>query len=161
MWNNFNPRLAGVAWLCCLMLVFACRPGRTRGNTSGDMKQIEWTTLARGSYSGIEEKKFVMIVSRQEWEELWKEAHKNITPVPELPAVDFTGETVLGVFMGTRSTGGYSIEIDRIGCPDGIIQAIIKTRSPEPGDMVTTALTQPFHIVRVSTAGMGIEFIEK
>jgi hypothetical protein len=161
MWNSFNTRLAGLTMLCCLMLVFSCRTGRTQRDTSGDMEHFESTTLSKGAYSGVEEKKYVMIVSQQEWEELWKEAHQNITPVPDLPFVNFASETVLGVFMGTRSTGGYSIEIDQVNYPDGLIQAIVKTRSPEPGDMVTTALTQPYHIVRVSTSGRGIEFIEK
>ena len=162
MWNNLNPRNIFMA-LCCLLLVVSCRPGRTsQGSTSNEMtEQTEFITLAKGVYSGIEEKKYVIVTSQDEWEKLWAKVHKFITPAPAPPMIDFSSGTVIGVFMGTRPTGGYSIEIDKLRSCDDRIKAIVKSRSPAPQDMVTTALTRPYHIISIENTGMEIEFIEK
>jgi hypothetical protein len=162
MWNNPGLRNSCIA-ICFIVLVASCGTGRaSRGSTSNEMtEQTEFTTLARGQYSGIEEKKYVIVTSQEEWEILWEKVHKFITPAPDLPVTDFASDIVLGVFMGTRPTGGYSIEIDELRACDDRIRAIVKSRSPEPEDMVTTALTQPYHIIRFEATEWEIEFKEK
>ncbi len=161
MWNNgfLNICIA----LCCILLISSCGPGRASGGSTGNemTEQTEFATLARGQYSGIEEKKYVIVTSQKEWERLWEKVHKFITPAPDVPVIDFASDIVLGVFMGTRPTGGYSIEIDELRACDDRILAIVKSRSPGPEDMVTTALTQPYHIIRLEATGREIEFKEK
>lgn len=162
MWNKLNSRNISMA-ICCVMLAAACGPGRaSRSSASNEMtEQIEFTTLARGQYSGIEEKKYAIVTSREEWEKLWEKLHKFTAPLPDLPVIDFTSEIVLGVFLGTRPTGGYSIEIYELRACDDRIRAFVKSQAPEPEDMVTTALTQPYHIVSLKATGKEIEFKEK
>jgi PrcB C-terminal len=64
--------------------------------------------------------------------------------------VDFDREMVVGIFLGEKSTGGYEIEIVRAEQGDSSLYFYYREKSPPPGAMVTQALTQPFHLVRVA-----------
>lgn len=68
--------------------------------------------------------------------------------------LDFQTEMVIAVQMGTRNTGGYGIEvkgITRTQLPGGgyALDVTVESRSPAPGDMVTMAITSPFHVVKL------------
>lgn len=119
------------------------------------------TTLAKGSYCPIEPGKDIVISSNDKWVRVWDSIHKDTCPRPSLPEVDFNHQTVLASFMGTRPTGGYSIEIHQVKKEGEKIVATIKTQSPEPGEMVTMAITRPFHVVMVDVADKEIEFKRK
>lgn len=59
--------------------------------------------------SAIDAPRQVTVRSAVEWGALWKE---NGASAP-LPAVDFSRETVVGVFLGTRRSAGYGVQIVR------------------------------------------------
>ena len=160
--NKRSHRAVLLLALACIIMLFAChhKRGRLSHAMESDMHQLEVFTLASGNYCGIEQGKQLVISSTEAWEELWKKVYRGTEPEPELPVVDFSKETVLAVFMGTRSTGGYSIEISGLAGKEEKVKAIVKTRSPLPGEMVSMALTQPFHIVKVNKAFTDIEFIK-
>lgn len=134
------------------------RKVRDTDELSSNMQKIEIIRVAGGNYCGIEQGKNIVINRKEEWNALWKKLHHGFYPQPALPDIDFSRETILAVFMGTRSTGGYSIEISNIKEHEGKITAIIETESPEPGEMVTMALSQPYHIVKINIAEKDIEF---
>ncbi len=146
------------------MLLYACHHGRTGSSqeaaTEG-MPQAALITLAKGYYSGIHESKDIAIRTRDEWEELWEKVHDNTGTLPPLPDVDFTSHTILAAFTGTKPSGGFGIEIQGLTKCDGQLTAIVVATSPEPGEMVTTALTSPFHIVKAPITGKEIEFVRK
>ncbi len=89
-----------------------------------------------------------------EWSALWN-AHAPAAPVP---IVDFGREMVVGVFLGTRPTGGYSVEVATIE-PKGS-ETVVTYRVEEPGRdaLVTQALTSPVHLVRLSTRKGQVRF---
>ncbi|MGH3369203.1 MAG: hypothetical protein ACRDPR_04320, partial [Nocardioidaceae bacterium] len=51
----------------------------------------------------------VTIRSAAEWQALWKEHDGG-----DLPAVDFAHSMVVGVFLGSRPTAGYAVEISAV-----------------------------------------------
>jgi PrcB C-terminal len=67
--------------------------------------------------------------------------------------VDFDREMVVGIFLGEKSTGGYEVEIVRAEQRDSSLYFYYREKAPPPGAMVTQALTQPFHLVRVAKYG--------
>ena len=72
-------------------------------------------------------------------------------PSPALaPIVDFDREMVVGIFLGEKSTGGYEVEIVRAERRDSSLYFYYREESPPPNAMVTQALTQPFHLVRIT-----------
>src|SRR5204862_4319428 len=64
-------------------------------------------TVGKGPMSAIDQPRQIAVRSAAEWGALWKENGANAP----LPAVDFSREMVVGVFLGTRPTAGYGVEI--------------------------------------------------
>jgi protease stability complex PrcB-like protein len=102
------------------------------------------TTVAQGANSGISEASEVVVRSRVEWDALWK-AHAGLQPIP---AVDFSQELIAAVFLGTRRSGGFGAEIVGTRLETAALVIEYRERMPAAGDIVTQALTSPFHIVR-------------
>jgi hypothetical protein len=112
--------------------------------------RLSVTTVEKGYRSGIRESLQTVIRNRDEWNVFWKR-HSFTDPNPTLaPIVDFDREMIVGIFLGEKSTGGYEVEIVRAERRDSSLYFYYREESPPPGAMVTQALTQPFHLVRVA-----------
>jgi hypothetical protein len=112
------------------------------------------TTVAQGAYSGISDASEVVVRSRAEWDALWK-AHAGLQPIP---AVDFSQEFVVAVFLGARRSGGFGAEILGTRREAAALVIEYRERVPAAGDIVTQAITSPFHIVRVPRFDGSIRF---
>jgi hypothetical protein len=86
----------------------------------------------------------LLVDDAAEWATLWSQ-HTGGTA----PAVDFTQDVVVAAFAGRRSTGGYSLGISSISLSVSTLYVNSVEQVPGPGCLVTLALTQPFHFVRV------------
>jgi hypothetical protein len=51
--------------------------------------------------------------------------------------------------MGEKSSGGYKITVENVEETDKNIIISVKESNPEPGAMVTQALTNPFSVVQI------------
>src|SRR5262245_15908184 len=63
--------------------------------------------LDRGTHSNIDAARQVVVRDAAGWGALWKQ-HAGDRP---MPAVDFAREAVAAVFLGTRPTGGFGVEL--------------------------------------------------
>jgi protease stability complex PrcB-like protein len=99
-------------------------------------------TVAKGPTSGIDEPRQVVVRSAAEWAAIWKE---NGAGGP-LPAVDFSREMVVGVFLGSRATAGYGVEIVRaVGNGATLIVQYVET-APSRDAVTAQILTAPYHL---------------
>lgn len=117
-------------------------------------------SLGKGGFSGIKEARQEVIQDKAAWEKLWTEHTKttrNATPVPE---VDFAKEMVIVATMGTKHTGGYSVEIVSAEPAGKKLRVTVKQASPPPGSMAIQALTAPFHFVAAPRSDLAAEFVE-
>jgi hypothetical protein len=111
-------------------------------------------TVAKGAMSNIEEPRQVVVRTTTEWQALWKEHDaQNAAPV-----VDFTQSIVVAVFLGTRPTAGFAVEIAAVK-PEGS-RAVVEYRERRPprDALVAQVLTAPFHAVRLARNSGSIEF---
>jgi hypothetical protein len=53
--------------------------------------------------------------------------------------------------MGERNSGGYEITVDKVEETANNIIISVKESGPEPGAMVTQALTNPFCVVKINS----------
>jgi hypothetical protein len=98
-------------------------------------------TVGKGPTSGIDEPRQVTVRSAAEWGAIWKENGLNAP----LPAVDFSREMVVGIFLGSRPTAGYGVEIVRaVGNGGALIVEYVET-APSRGAITAQILTAPFH----------------
>jgi len=116
--------------------------------------QVLLHTIAKGIRSGIREPSQIAIRNQTEWQQLWREHSSASTAPASLPTVDFDKELVAAVFLGEKPSGGYGVEISSAEVIDRALTVFVKETSPSPGAIVTQGFNQPFHIVRIETAGV-------
>lgn len=102
-------------------------------------------TVARDMMSGIEEPREAVARTAEEWAALWRQ-HAGQKPAPR---VDFATHTVIAVFLGTRPSSGYAVEIVGTRAEGAGLVVQWSERRPEPDTMTAQVLTSPAHIVTV------------
>jgi len=116
--------------------------------------------LAKGAFSGIREARQEVINDAEHWEKLWNQHATSAGSEEKIPAVDFSKEMVIVAAMGTRRTGGYSIEIVRVEPGGKTLSIAVRKSSPPPGAITIQALTAPFHFVAVPKSDLKPRFVE-
>lgn len=111
--------------------------------------EAEFTTLARGSHSGITAQEAILITTFAEWEALWARHASPFDPPPAPPPVDFGRSSVVALFAGQRPTGGYSLRITEAELQGESLRVAALELRPAPGTPVTQSLTQPYHMVAI------------
>jgi hypothetical protein len=101
--------------------------------------------LSRDMMSQVDEPKQVVARNASEWAALWRE-HAGAKP---LPAVDFGSRMVVAIFVGSRSSAGYSADVTRLRPADGALVIEWQERSPAPGEVSAQVMTSPAAIVTV------------
>ena len=117
-------------------------------------------SLKKGAFSGIREGKQEVVKSADAWEKLWKQHATAAGESEKIPAVDFSKEMVVVATMGTKRTGGYTIEIVGVEAKDKALRISVKKTSPPPDAFTVQALTAPFHFVAVPKSDLKPEFVE-
>lgn len=120
-----------------------------------------WQRLDVGSYDGMATRQRLVVRDGATWAALWQQLASNHRPIPAVPAVDFAGNVVIVAAMGTRSSGGYSIDIDDVRMGGGDARISVTERSPGDGCMVTMALTAPVAAVVVPRFLGQATFLER
>jgi hypothetical protein len=112
------------------------------------------TTVARGADSQITEPREVVVRTADEWRTLWA-AHS----AARAPNVDFSRAIVVGVFLGSRPTAGYAVEVVTVKSEGALTVVEYRERRPPSGGFSAQMLTAPFHLASVSrTVATKIEF---
>ncbi len=64
---------------------------------------------------------------------------------------DITNSNFVLLNMGEKTSGGYSIEVVKVEELTDKIVITVKENSPKAGEMVTTALTNPYSVVKINS----------
>lgn len=113
-------------------------------------------SLGMGQQSGVQKPERVVVRSQPEWEALWKRSAPSKSQAGAAPKVDWSKEMVLAAFLGSRSTGGYGVQIVEARQVNGKLEVRAEERRPQPGGFVTQAFTAPFHIVAVPKSALPV-----
>ena len=105
-------------------------------------------SIDKGFDSQIDDARQATVRSTAEWEKLWRQHAGERAR----PSVDFGKEIVAAVFLGSRPTAGFSIEI--VGTREEGAALIVQYRETRPpaGGIVAQVLTSPYHIAAVPKA---------
>lgn len=117
----------------------------TQGN---DEKKLPMEIILDGTYSAIEEKREVLLNNNDDYQKLMTEVYKNLDQMPRIPVVDFNKNSVVAVFIGNRSNGGFMVSIDSVSDGKNLTVNITET-TPGSNCMVTDAITRPFSLVKI------------
>lgn len=127
------------------------------GKKESPRDTVSFETAQKGFYSGIDEPFETVIKDRDTWETFWANLHSIQFPSPSLPDIDFSKNMVIGVGMGSRSSGGYSAEIKNIIVEDGKLAVNLVEFQPGSNCLVTMAITQPYHLVVLESSDLPIQ----
>jgi hypothetical protein len=144
-----------IAVLLIFLIVF---PAFSCGTDSSEAKDVHkepgFTSILKGFDSSLTTKEQYVIKNEEGFKKLWQD----INAVIELPEVDFSKEMVIAVFMGEKPTGGYGIEVTSVYEYRDKITVNVKEKEPGPDEIVTQALTYPYHIVTTKSIDKEVVF---
>lgn len=105
-------------------------------------------TIEKGDQSNVDNTKQVLVRTEAEWAKLWQQ-HAADRP---RPAVDFSKEMVVGVFMGSQPNAGFSTSVISATPGNGALTVRYKEAMPGPGTVTAQILTFPYHLVAIPKA---------
>lgn len=141
-------------YLLLLLSVAAC----TSTDAGAQEARVPFETIVQGSYAGRTGAGEIVVEDEDDLVRVWRQSSSAEEEDRLPPQVDFRSEVVVALFMGRRNTGGYSIEVEEVIADGRRVTVIYRERSPGAGEMVTQALTSPYHLVRFQRTGMDIRF---
>jgi hypothetical protein len=108
-------------------------------------------SIDKGTRSELSTARQVAISDPAAWAMLWRE-HAPTRPLPE---VDFSREIVVGVFLGTRPSSGFAVQIVGSHEESGHLVVQYRETMPSRGDITAQVLVSPYHLVAIpKQAGM-------
>ncbi|MBI2564735.1 protease complex subunit PrcB family protein [Candidatus Woesearchaeota archaeon] len=112
---------------------------------SGCSKQYSLETISKGHFSLAEQKLEFVIKDAEKWKKHWRKYVDSENPAPE---IDFSNYSVVAVYSGTKSAGGYSIEIASISKSRFFVEVSVKETVPSIDGIVIEIMMSPYHIVK-------------
>jgi len=111
-------------------------------------------TIAKGDQSSIDEARQAVARTPAEWQALWRQHD----PERRVPAVDFSKEMVVGLFLGSRPTAGWILEIVSATLEGDALVVRYRERPPPSGAVTAQVITSYFHLVAVQKTSGTVRF---
>lgn len=135
--------LAVTLFSCCSKKTTAQTNEATSVNADKASAQAKFEVLKQDEFGGRETAGNVTIKSQQELNNVYSELNLGIAP-----KVDFTQRNVVALFMGTKSSGGYSIGIKNVVLNGNT--AVVEVMSGKPEGMASSVMTTPYCIASIA-----------
>lgn len=117
---------------------------------------VSFTTIAKGDASDQQTARRATVRKLTEWQALWKAHSPNEKP----PVVDFATKMVVAVFLGTKPSDGYDVEIVGVRTDGDALVVQYVQRQPKRGTITAEILTQPYHLVAVPRHADPVKFVQ-
>jgi PrcB C-terminal len=105
-------------------------------------------TIEKGDQSNVDDARQVLVRTDAEWTRLWQQH----APDRPRPAVDFSKEMVVGVFMGSRNNAGFSTAVVSTTDAKGTLLVRYTETVPGAGTVSAQVITFPYHLVAIPKA---------
>ena len=114
-----------------------------------------FTSLVKGNMSEQQLARQVTVRTAAEWKALWKEH----APTAKMPDVDFSKDMVVGIFLGSKPTEGYDVEIVGVRAEGKDVVVEYVQKEPGRGTLTAQILTEPFHLVTAPKHAGTVRFV--
>jgi hypothetical protein len=112
------------------------------------------TIVAKDTMSQVDSARTAIAQTQSEWAALWRQHSGETKP----PAVDLEARTIVAVFLGSRSSAGYGVDIVSAERANGALIVQYQERRPDPRDITAQVLTSPAVIASVPKFTGPIKF---
>jgi hypothetical protein len=129
-------------------------------NDEGGFSSLSKGNLYGNGAEGFQKENLV-ISSQKEWSAFLLKIDKtnNVSETFE-NGINFSKEMVIVCVDKVRNTGGFSIEVIEVVKEGDAFVVKVKSTGPKPMDMVTTAIMQPYHVVKMNATNKEMKFKE-
>src|SRR5262245_30571129 len=142
LWSHMNNQIV----VCAVLASWAAALMAVLGLAAAAPQPIPFKAIDSGLHAGsIENPREVVVRTPAEWKTLCGEYAEGRT----CPSVDFARSIVVGVFLGTRRSAGFSVEIARVERDGDAVTVSYRERQPGPDDMVAQMITSPYQLVTI------------
>lgn len=114
---------------------------------------VPFAVVARDMMSQIDMPRQAVARTAEEWSALWRQHAGG-----DAPKVDFGARTVVAVFLGTRTSGGFSAEFVGTRESGGVLTVQWRERRPDRGDITAQVITSPMLAVSIPKFAGEIRF---
>jgi hypothetical protein len=115
-----------------------------------------FTTISKGDISEQQTARQVTARTEAEWQAVWR-GH---APDTKAPVVDFATKMAVGIFLGTKPTAGYEVEIVNTREDGAALVVEYVLRQPRRDMMTAQILTQPFHLIAIARHDNPVRFVQ-
>ena len=115
---------------------------------------VQVTTINSDMMSGIDRSEQLVARTAAEWQTVWQRH----APGRPAPAVDLAKNMIVAVFLGSRPSGGFGVEITGIRTDGKVMVVQWAERRPAPGQVAAQVMTAPSHIVSVPRHAGEVRF---
>ncbi len=117
--------------------------------SSGSERTIKFEELASGAYSSYSGRDPLIVVAKEDpdLKSISDEYFKNVLNHEFDFDINFDKKTVIGLFQGEKSSGGFSIIPKKVKLEDNRLTIVCEMRKPE--GISTMAITSPYAIISV------------
>jgi hypothetical protein len=112
-------------------------------------------TIASDGMSGIDTPRQAVARNDQQWAALWQQHAGLGKPAPN---VDFSKRTVVAVFLGSRPSAGYRVEVSGTRQEGKSLIVTWREIPPDRDSLVAQVLTSPSHLVSIPRFDGEIKF---
>lgn len=149
-----------IALICALFFSSSCSSVINKKPKSFSQNQdlLTFETIEQDFYGGITDSKFLVINDLKSLHDIYDAINKDRLPILEIPTINFEKEMVLALFLGEKTTGGFSISVERILSDNNNVSVFYKTITPKQDEMVTTVMTQPYCIIKMPKTSKEVVF---
>jgi hypothetical protein len=102
-------------------------------------------TIVRDNMSNVDDAKLAVARTPAEWAALWRLHAGDQAP----PKIDFTKRTVVAVFLGSRPSAGYAVEVSGTKPAGKTLIVEWSEHTPKPGTVSAQVITSPSHLVSI------------
>jgi hypothetical protein len=129
---------------------------RSHERTIAQRGDVTVRTLDNGANSNVDSARQTVARSEAEWRALWQ-SHSPDRPAP---SVDLSTEMIVAVFLGSRPTAGFSVEIVGAEVRDGALVVRYRETTPASGAITAQVLTSPYAIAAVPKHAGDVRFVK-
>jgi hypothetical protein len=136
----------------CSAFLFGCDDGGTEtdnGEISG------FSVIHSGNNPGVTNSRLETITNQQILTKTLQ-ADDNFSGV--VPDIDFAKTTVVAVYAGEKSTGGYAINVSNVQEYASVVMVDVTTVTPGPNCSTTQSITYPYAVVSFNNTGKPVQF---
>ncbi|MBI1834585.1 MAG: hypothetical protein HYR92_02205 [Burkholderiales bacterium] len=109
--------------------------------------------LATGQDSRIQQQRQLVVRDQQAWSALWNEHTQ-----ANLPAIDFSKQMVVAIFLGQRANSCFAIEDVSIWRSNGVSRVSHRDSSPAPSTVCAMMITSPYMFLVIPRNDDQFEF---